>query len=456
MRHPRSSSGRAWALCLRCSGPALEFAGENWSFKGWATKLGTCWKCTLLSALCFAASAAALLAAIQWSYTPSVIGALTVTTALLLGLTAAHIIMFITRSAVSNAYSGQGTPLADKPRRTCCGQTAVYSRTSARPMVAELSTKMLIFRSHQSPGDIVMLTAAVRDVQLRYPGRFVIDVRTPCPHLWENNPHLTPLDETDPAVEIIDCHYPLIHRSNQEPYHFIEGYLDFLNRKLGLHARTSAFKGDIHISALEKSWFSQVEEITGRPTNFWIVAAGGKRDFTIKWWDNDRYQQVVDHFHGRILFAQVGENGHHHPPLHGVIDLRGKTDLRQLVRLVYHSQGVLCPVTLLMHLAAAVEVKERPPQNRPCVVVAGGREPPHWETYPHHQFLHTVGALACCDSGGCWKSRTLPLGDGDEKDRPENLCVDVVDHLPRCMDMITVEEVIGALNCIFRAGQSNI
>ena len=311
---------------------------------------------------------------------------------------------------------------------------------------------MLILRSHQSPGDIVMLTAAVRDVQLRYPGRFVIDVRTPCPHLWENNPHLTPLDETDPAVEIIDCHYPLIHRSNQEPYHFIEGYLDFLNRKLGLHARTSAFKGDIHISALEKSWFSQVEEITGRPTNFWIVAAGGKRDFTIKWWDNDRYQQVVDHFHGRILFAQVGENGHHHPPLHGVIDLRGKTDLRQLVRLVYHSQGVLCPVTLLMHLAAAVEVKERPPQNRPCVVVAGGREPPHWETYPHHQFLHTVGALACCDSGGCWKSRTLPLGDGDEKDRPENLCVDVVDHLPRCMDMITVEEVIRRIELYFQGG----
>jgi hypothetical protein len=30
---------------------------------------------------------------------------------------------------------------------------------------------------------------------------------------------------------------------------------------------------------------------------------------------------------------------------------RGRTDLRQLVRLVYHAQGVLCPVTLLMHLA---------------------------------------------------------------------------------------------------------
>jgi ADP-heptose:LPS heptosyltransferase len=228
--------------------------------------------------------------------------------------------------------------------------------------------------------------------------------------------------------------------------------MEFLNEALGLDIRPTAFKGDIHISALEKTWFSQVEEITGEPTPFWIVAAGGKRDFTIKWWDARRYQQVVDHFRGRVQFVQVGERGHWHPTLRDVIDLRGKTDLRQLVRLVYHAQGVLCPVTLLMHLAAAIEVKEGRPKNRACVVVAGGREPPHWEAYPHHQFIHTVGALSCCDNGGCWKSRVVPLGDGDEKDHPRNLCVDVVDSLPRCMDMITAEEVIRRIELYARGG----
>ena len=107
----------------------------------------------------------------------------------------------------------------------------------------------------------------------------------------------------------------------------------------------------------------------------WLIVSGGKFDFTAKWWDPRRLQQVVDHFRGRIIFVQVGEAGHHHPPLRNVIDLRGKTDLRQLVRLVYHSQGVLTAVNALMHLAAAVEVKGGKPQNRPCVVVAGGREP---------------------------------------------------------------------------------
>ena len=288
-----------------------------------------------------------------------------------------------------------------------------------------------------------MLTAAVRDLHLCFPKQFLTDVRTPCPQLWENNPYITPLVDGEDDVELIKCDYPLIHRSNQEPYHFLHGFVQFLNERLGLSTRPTAFKGDVHISNREKSWISQIEEITKEPTPFWIVVAGGKNDFTIKWWDHRRYLKVIEHFRGKIQFVQVGDLTHYHPPLDGGIDLRGKTDLRQLVRLVYHSQGVLGPVSLLMHLAAAVEMKNSYRlQNRPCVVIAGGREPPHWEAYPHHQFIHTVGALRCCDFGGCWKSRTVPLGDGDDKDRPENLCVDVVGSLPRCMDMITADEVI--------------
>ena len=161
---------------------------------------------------------------------------------------------------------------------------------------------------------------------------------------------------------------------------------------------------------------------------------------------------MIDHFRGRIQFVQVGEAGHHHPALDGVIDLRGQTDLRQLVRLVYHAQGVISPVSLLMHLAAAVESPPGHPASRPCVVIAGGREPPHFTAYPHHQYIHTIGALRCCDQGGCWKSRTLPIGDGDSKDEPGELCVDVVGHLPRCMHMITADEVIRRISLYFDGG----
>ena len=176
-------------------------------------------------------------------------------------------------------------------------------------------------------------------------------------------------------------------------------------------------------------------------------------DYTIKWWSPERFQKVVDHFDGRIQFVQVGEKDHHHTSLKNVIDLRGKTDIRQLVRLVYHSQGVLSPVTFLMHLAAAVPTKSGQLASRPCVVVAGGREPSHWEAYPGHRFLHTQGALPCCETGGCWKARTVPIGDGDQKDRRENLCERVAENgLPRCMDMISEHEVISAIQSYFDGG----
>lgn len=312
--------------------------------------------------------------------------------------------------------------------------------------------KKLILTNFQSPGDIVMLTGAIRDLHRCHPGRFITDVRTSCPDLWENNPYLTPLDDDDPDVDTVACEYPLIHRSNQEPWHFLHGFVSFLSDRLGVPLHVTEFRGDIHISDEEKSWFSTVEEIKGASTPFWLLTSGGKTDYTVKWWDHDRYQAVVDHFRGRIEFVQVGELHHHHPALDGVVDLRGETNLRQLVRLVYHAQGAVSAVSLLMHLAAAVEVKPGMPKNRPCVVVAGGREPPHWEAYPHHQFIHTVGALRCCDNGGCWKARTVPLGDGDEKDEADSLCVDVVGSLPRCMHMITPDDVIRRIETYFAGG----
>src|SRR5258706_9139342 len=246
------------------------------------------------------------------------------------------------------------------------------------------------------------------------------------------------------AVKVLECHYPLISASNQRPVHFLNGFIDYLNDQLSLQIKLTRFAGDSHLSHTEKSIPSLVEQVTGLDLPYWIIVAGGKLDYTIKWWHFRRWQAVVEQFRGKILFVQVGEKHHYHPALDGVLDLRGKTPLRELIRLVHHAQGVLCPVTLLMHLAAAVEIRPSEPLDRPCVVVAGGREPPSWEAYPTHQFLHTIGMLPCCAQGGCWRSRSVPLGDGDEKDQPKHLCVDAIDNLPHCMDLISPEAVAEA------------
>lgn len=323
------------------------------------------------------------------------------------------------------------------------------------PVVGDgAAPRRLVLVNNYSPGDILMMTATVRDLHATYPGRFVTDVRSWTPGLWEHNPHLTPIADDDPTAERIVMEYPLIHRSNDVPLHFLHGYHQFLGEHLGLPLGVRKFRGDIHLSDQERGWMSQVEE-TGHRGPFWIIMAGGKYDFTAKWWDPARYQAVVDHFRGRILFVQCGERGHWHPRLRGVLDLVGRTNTRQFVRLMHHADGVVSPVTFAMHLAAAVPTRPGRPRNRAAVVIAGGREPSHWEAYPHHQYLGNNGALPCCAAGGCWKSRCQPVGDGDPKDaelceRPVAVRPDLV--IPRCLDMITAADVIRRIEIYYEGG----
>jgi hypothetical protein len=115
------------------------------------------------------------------------------------------------------------------------------------------SVRKLILQNNQSPGDTLMLTAAVRDLHVCHPGKFVTDVRTPSPDLWLHNPYLTSLREDDPGVEQLVCHYPLVHRSNQESVHFLHGFMAYLSEHLNVPITPEAFKGDIHLSAEEKA-----------------------------------------------------------------------------------------------------------------------------------------------------------------------------------------------------------
>lgn len=167
-----------------------------------------------------------------------------------------------------------------------------------------------------------------------------------------------------------------------------------------------------------------------------LVAGSWKFAFSIGW-----------HVNGSLC---------HHLPLKNVINLVGKTTTRQFVRLMHHAEGVVCPVTFAMHLAAAVETRPGRPKHRPCVVIGGGREPTQWEAYPFHQYISTVGMLSCCLDGGCWKSRCQLVGDGDPKDR-NDLCAQPVQltperRIPKCLDMISADDVIRRIELYYQGG----
>lgn len=282
--------------------------------------------------------------------------------------------------------------------------------------------RKLIIKNPHSPGDVVMMTAAIRDLHQTYPGEYKTDVRCACLEVFEGNPYITPIKDGDPDSAVIRAEYPLIHDSNEGSYHFIHGYRKHLESCIGRTIKQGKMKPDLYIRDEERSWFSAVKEIAGDDRSFWVVDAGWKNDFTAKQWATEYFQEVVDYFKDKIQFVQIGHKQHNHPILKGVINLVGKTDLRQLIRLVYHSVGVLTPVSLPMVLAAGVPNSFAFPKSRACVVVAGGREPVQWQAYPTHRYLHTEGTMDCCDLGGCWKSRVEKLGDGD-KTKENSLCL---------------------------------
>jgi ADP-heptose:LPS heptosyltransferase len=256
----------------------------------------------------------------------------------------------------------------------------------------------LLIKCIHGLGDNVVLTAAVRDLLQEHHGDVSVNVDSTFPDVWKNFPGL------DPTITSKKCDRSYIManvvapESNVMPHHYMMSYHLELMRFTGIQYRIREF-GGLVIPDQGPSLMSGVCD--DQP--YWLLNAGVKEDIPLKGWPIDYYQDVVSSLRNEVLFVQIGSGGEGHPPLEGVIDLRGRTDVMDLIRLVHGAAGVLCGVTGLMHLAAAVPTRNG--KRRAAVVIGGGREAPHWVQYPGHVYLNTCYTMDCCQDGGCWRNR---------------------------------------------------
>lgn len=304
-----------------------------------------------------------------------------------------------------------------------------------RKIVPPSSKRKIILDKGQAPGDILVFTGAVRDLKTQFPD-WEIDVHTPCGAIYENNPHLTPgLKKTSPGVEFYDVGYSDVDNSGWSGRHFSNAYIIELENILGVKIKQNSLLPDLHISDEEKGWINQVEETFGYRGSFWIINAGNKDDYPLKQWGFENWQEMVNLLKNTIQFVQVGEvsAGHSHPELKNVLSLVGETDLRQMIRLGYHAAGTVCHVTFHMHLAAAFK--------KPCVVIAGGREPRRWEMYPNHRYMDTNGCMECCSYNGCWQNGYRDTYDESTQTNENKSCKNLVGCKPKCMQMIKPRQV---------------
>src|SRR5258708_3164931 len=91
------------------------------------------------------------------------------------------------------------------------------------PAPSHLFMKYIVFHPRGWPGDLLMLTAAVRDLHLAYPGRFHTDVDTSCRQIWDNNPYLSQVDRTE-AHHYLNMGNPPYSHSEPNPDHLATRY----------------------------------------------------------------------------------------------------------------------------------------------------------------------------------------------------------------------------------------
>lgn len=323
--------------------------------------------------------------------------------------------------------------------------------------------RKLILEHKFALGDCVCFTALPRDIHAAYPGQFDIAVDSHFSEVWWNNPHARMVKKEDyqqnPLIYKISYRDGITAAGRGQKIHMVAWYHHDFSRQSGYHVPVTVPSGDIHMTAEESKPI-----VEGR---YWVMLSGGKMDITIKHWWVDRWQRVVDMLLERgvhCVRAGVLYKDHVHPPMKNVIDMVGKYDnARGFFNLIQNSEGIMCPITAGMHIAACFE--------KPCVIVAGGREEPWWEGYVNcygafgpgcqpvkveHRYLHTIGSLDCCKTKGCWKHRVVPLGRNDKWDKPFRICKMPIStdtqHVAKCMDMITPEHVVNAVMSYYADG----
>lgn len=273
--------------------------------------------------------------------------------------------------------------------------------------------------------------------------KFRVRIDSRFPAVWQANPYVEQFEgEPDMKMKIgtgIGC-----NQSNTSGRHICQAFRQIVMLKTGFDFPQGELIPDLHLAEDEKKMPPIIE---GR---YWVICIGKRAPFTSKFWPPERWQAVVAAL-PEITFVQVGHSDHDQPELRGpnVINMIGKTQdaktgIRDLFRLVYHSDGCCSLVSSLMHIAAGFK--------KPCVVTAGAREPIRFEAYPFHRYLANQGSMSCVgpSSDDIQRSHT---GTNSCWKQSADACPNLENEYPKCLMMISVQDVINAIKSYYIGGQ---
>ena len=232
---------------------------------------------------------------------------------------------------------------------------------------------------HGGLGDDLMATAVAREIQKRSPKRLWLF--TNHKEIFEGNSDFTavPYDHrlfrlcNLLRVKRIELDYP-----DPPPRHLIAT----LCASAGIAGEID-LRPYVYLTDAEKGAGKRVSR---RQIAIQRSGLGARYPMTNKQWPVGRFQEVVDTLKLEFDFVQVGAPSD--PVLHGCLDLRGKTTLRQTAAILAASTIFVGLVGGLMHLARAVECRS--------VIIYGGREHPSQSGYSANENIYWDGACSPC------------------------------------------------------------
>ena len=171
----------------------------------------------------------------------------------------------------------------------------------------------------------------------------------------------------------------IVQQDHRRPVHLAQ-----LNSEhLGLNLNYSKIACEIYFSDDELlTWDRKYRDL---PQDFAIIKPTGRTDWTPnKEWGVENYQAVVNGL-PQIPWIQVGESKDE--CLHNVLDLRGKTSVRELFYLIKRARFVLAVEGLYNHAASAF--------GTPSFVVFSGIHLPEIACYANTRAIVRVPQMAC-------------------------------------------------------------
>jgi len=351
-----------------------------------------------------------------------------------------------------------------------------------------------------SPGDIIVFTAALRDLCEQYPD-FDVTVNTCCPAIFENNPHLkkNPKEEKPFNVNIWDNLLKIgylvddikdntkskaifndLMKKNEIRMEMVGHTYQYIHKKTNLvlfdiniddkqklDCETYKIKyDDIHNSGWSGRHFSsafyiELKEILGVDVKQTSLLPDIHLSVEEKAWMN-QVEQVFG-YRGKFWLLNCGIKPDYPAkqwPVNywqEVVDiLENKVQFVQVGELAEgHEHRPLRGVISLLgktNLRELIRLSYHADGGmshvsllhhlmaawqKPHVTIAGGREPARWESYPHVRYMDTNGLTPCASYDGCWKSGRI---HEDEKNENKK-CINLVGNQQKCMTMITPEMV---------------